>query len=128
MTTTTTRPKPSEVAAAECSDFNRLWDSNPQYQFGLLMQCGHDGAVTVTLSTNFEPHNAAQYQEIENYALRLLSAISRTKPGSVWGSTSDGVGGHVALESGRFVINKSGCRKLTCAAIARSLNITIKGY
>jgi hypothetical protein len=126
MVNDTTHLRPSEIAAAECDRFFQVYNADPRYRFNVKMSCGA-GAVTVSLVTDFTPGDAAEYREVESRALALLACISRTKPGSVWGSTSDGVGGHVALTSGKFVINKSGCRKLTCAAIARSLNIRIAG-
>lgn len=55
----------------------------------------------------------------ECLADEILSIIPRTSPGSSWGT--DGIAAMVAINSGRFTMNKSGCSKRVLAAIQKVL-------
>lgn len=125
MDTSSVKTTPSERALVEASEFDVLWDNYRGYGFRLSIRNCQDGASLITLTCQFEPGNRDEYREIEQAAYNLLGAVSRTKPGSIWGSDSDSIGGHVALTSGSFVMNKSGCRKLTCMRIASNHHIVI---
>jgi hypothetical protein len=78
---------------------------------------GHDGTVTVTAT--FAAGDRAAYAEAERSCNRVLALVRQTRPGSVWGSTSDGVGGHVAIERGVYVLNKSGADKRVAKILSR---------
>lgn len=70
----------------------------------------HSSGIVI-VSTTFTPGDMAAYAEAERSCNRVLNLVRQTRPGSVWGSTSDSVGGHVAIERGVCTINKSGVDK-----------------
>jgi hypothetical protein len=76
---------------------------------------GRNGIVSVSLT--FPAGDRDAYFAAENAARSLLYSVPTTRAGSTWGSTSDGVGGHAALQSGRFVLNVSGVSKNFAAGI-----------
>lgn len=78
---------------------------------------GHDGIVTVTAI--FAPGDRAAYAEAERSCHRVLSLVRQTRPGSVWGTDSASVGGHVAIEHGVCTMNKSGADKRVAKILAR---------
>lgn len=77
-------------------------------EFGFMI---HAHGQIVSVSGRFTPGDKAAYVEMENNAYKILGKFKQTRAGSVWGSDSGSVGGAVALEQGRFVMNKSGCEK-----------------
>lgn len=100
----TRKPTKAEGAAFAVEARNR--------GFGVRVKdYGGTGGVVLELSTTFAPGDANDYVTIENIAWALLSGVPRVAYGSTWGSTSDGVGGHAALVSGRFVLATSGVSK-----------------
>jgi hypothetical protein len=48
----------------------------------------------------------------------ILGLLPSTSPGSIWGTTGDGVGALSAMTTRRFVVNKSGGSKRILKAIA----------
>jgi hypothetical protein len=70
---------------------------------------GHDGVVS--LGKRFEPGDSKEYMVAESGAMSLLSCAPTVTYGSTWGSDSGSVGGHAALTSGDFHMNKSGISK-----------------
>lgn len=75
----------------------------------------------ISITTKFEKGNRDTYTQIENQAMSLLHFLKMVRPGSIWGSTSDGIGGYIAIENGNFVLNKSGCSKRVLNAIEKML-------
>jgi len=65
------------------------------------------GIVTVT--GHFDKGDKDAYTRMENDALRILARFRQTRAGSIWGSDSGSIGGAIALQTGNFVLNKSGC-------------------
>lgn len=61
----------------------------------------------VAISKNFAPGDMKAYVEADMMAYGILAHVP-LKGGSVWGSTSDGIGGIVAAKNGHYVLNKSG--------------------
>jgi len=61
----------------------------------------------VAISKNFTPNDMKAYVDADMMAYVILSHVP-LKGGSVWGSTSDGIGGIVAARNGHYVLNKSG--------------------
>jgi len=49
----------------------------------------------------------------------VLGKLPSVEPGSTWGSDGGSVGGAVAIQSGRFVMNKSGGSKRVLAALTK---------
>lgn len=77
-------------------------------EYGFMI---HSHAGIVSVSGRFTPNDQAAYIVMESNAYRLLNKFRQVRAGSMWGSDSGSVGGGIALESGRFVMNKSGCEK-----------------
>jgi hypothetical protein len=67
---------------------------------------GSKNWVVVTYK-NFEPGDSSAYAEAENACLAVIHSLPRSG-GSIWGTTSDGVGGHVGLTHGYCEIKCSG--------------------
>lgn len=78
---------------------------------------GHAGSGVIALETVFTPGDLDAYIAAESNAFALISKVPRVSGGSTWGSTSDGVGGHAALTSGRFHLCVSGVSKRFGAGI-----------
>jgi hypothetical protein len=71
----------------------------------------HVGGGIVRVSITFEPGDVAAYCAAEELAHDLIAQVPTTAAGSVWGTTSDGVGGLSALKDGRMVLKASGVSK-----------------
>lgn len=72
----------------------------------------------VTISTTFTPGDNDAYIDADGEAYPLLSDLPRTRPGSTWGTTSDGVGGAVGRDNGYYRLNVSGVDKRVLKALA----------
>lgn len=68
---------------------------------------------------SFDPGDRIAYQHLDGVAATALAMVAASG-GSVWGSTSDGVGGAVALRDGVYVLNVSGVQKRFLAALVKS--------
>jgi hypothetical protein len=73
----------------------------------------HDGIVTV--QGTFTPGDADAFNRMESNARAILTRFKWVAPGSIWGTDSASVGGHVALTTGRFILSKSGVEKRLAA-------------
>lgn len=49
----------------------------------------------------------------------ILGLLPSTSPGSIWGTDGGGVGAISAMNTGRFVMNKSGGSKRVLSALAK---------
>jgi hypothetical protein len=76
-------------------------------------------AWLVTASRTFEPGSASLYVASETDALTILGMVPMVRPGTVWGTTSDGVGGHAGMIGGYVRINKSGVSANLCKALRK---------
>lgn len=75
----------------------------------------------LTISKSFTPGDLNAYVDIEGECYGILEMLNSTSAGSIWGSTSDGIGGHVAVTKGYYVINKSGGDKRVLSALAKMI-------
>lgn len=64
----------------------------------------------VTINTVFTAGDREAYVKADMVAGDVLSLVP-AGCGSVWGTTSDGVGGYAGLQGGYYRLNKSGCAK-----------------
>lgn len=116
MTSTHTSPVAAFVAAADGAfrvqvrNLNARPNGQPDPQSWI-----------VELTRTFEPGNSAEYVKTEGAAFALLRDVPRSYPGSTWGSTSDGVGGHAALASGNFHLCVSGVSATFAKALRKAL-------
>ena len=69
----------------------------------------------------FTPGDLDEYREADFEWFSFLSKLPRTRPGSTWGTTSDGIGGYVGHKNGRYEINMSGGDKRILKAIVKEL-------
>ena len=69
----------------------------------------HDGIVTVRGS--FETGDRDAYVKMEGDAYTILRYFRQVRAGSVWGTDSGSIGGHVGLTNGYVTMNKSGVDK-----------------
>ena len=81
-----------------CRDSGFVWDVS-------------DYSSVVSISSVIPQDDLDAYVRTENTAFRIFDYVPQTAAGSVWGSTSDGVGGHVAVTTGNFELHKSGISK-----------------
>lgn len=72
-----------------------------------------------SVSMRFGAGNPGAFGDAECRAGIILDYIPRTSPGSTWGT--DGIAAMIAINSGRFTMNKSGCSKRVLAAIQKVL-------
>lgn len=71
----------------------------------------------ISLAKRFTPGDNAAYAEAESATSVVYDVPARG--GSTWGTTGDGIGGMVAVNNGRMVINRTGCSKRFLAALAK---------
>lgn len=64
----------------------------------------------VTVTKENIPGDRNMYMDAERDALTALYLLPQTS-GSIWGTDSGSVGGHIALNDGHFRLNKSGVQK-----------------
>lgn len=91
-----TKTPPATIAA-------NIKEAAAKYGFTLEVRGG-----VLTVTKRFTPCDNHAYVCTEGDAYSIVGMLKQTEPGSTWGSTSDGIGGHVALQSGNFILNKSG--------------------
>lgn len=73
----------------------------------------------VTIKASFAPNDRSAYVAHDMDAYGLLAMLPTTASGSVWGTTSDGVGGHAGLVGGYYRLSKSGVSKRVTSALAK---------
>jgi len=73
--------------------------------------------AVVTLRKSFEAGDAAAYRAAESEAYSLLGGLAIVCGGTTWGTTSDGVGGHVGLTGGYVEILRSGVSRRFASGI-----------
>jgi hypothetical protein len=74
----------------------------------------------VTISKTIGVNNNDGFCHCDTYAPMILSRAP-LKGGSVWGTDGGSIGGAVALNTGRFVMNKSGSGKRFLKALQKLL-------
>lgn len=93
-------------------------------QKGIRIRFSEDRGV-VTLEKEFDPAQTdpcsgdGGYVRAEYDCAHLIALFRQTRPGSTWGTTSDGVGGYAAQRSGLMVLNRSGISKRVANAVSR---------
>ena len=86
----------------------------------LGMQLSVSGCVA-TVQKTFTPNDKSAYCNAESDAYTILGMIKRTTSGSIWGTDSGSIGGHVGLTGGYVSMHKSGCSKILLKQIAKLL-------
>ena len=62
----------------------------------------------VIVKGSFEPGDVAAYLKMESDAYTVLRMFRQVRPGSIWGTDSQSVGGQIGLEKGYVEMKKSG--------------------
>lgn len=62
----------------------------------------------LTIRKSFEAGNVNAFVDCDMSYYSVLELLPRTNAGSDWGTDGGGIGGQVAINSGRFVMNRSG--------------------
>jgi hypothetical protein len=75
----------------------------------------------VSIVKHFTPGDMSAFRDCDMEAGGFLSMLG-ARGGSVWGTDGGSVGGMVAVNSGRFVLNVSGVGKRVSSAIAATLS------
>ncbi len=83
--------------------------------------------TVVKCAANFQAGNKEQYCKLDGEAEFLMSSLKATTAGSIWGSTSDGVGGVAAINNGVYLINRSGVSAQLVNAIAKAMHANSAG-
>jgi len=73
----------------------------------------------LTIRKAFTPGDNAAYVAADMEAGGIMDHAKATRSGSTWGTTSDGVGGHVGCKNGLYQLNKSGVAMRFLAALAK---------
>jgi hypothetical protein len=75
----------------------------------------------LTVHKTFAPGSKDGFCECDMMYGSVLELLPRTQPGSDWGTDGGGIGGMVALQSGRFKMNRSGGSKRVLKALVKVL-------
>lgn len=75
----------------------------------------------VSISKAFAPGDLAAFSACDCYGTLLLDMVP-LKGGSVWGTDGGSVGGHAAVKSGRYTLNKSGSGKRFVKALIAAMH------
>jgi hypothetical protein len=72
--------------------------------------------TTVSISRKFQAGSREQYAYCDMTGPGILGAIPN-KGGSQWGTDGASIGGAIAIQTGRYTLNQSGCSKMFCKAL-----------
>lgn len=87
-----------------------------KYGFQLEVRGG-----VLTVHKSFPAGSNDGFVECDMMYGSVLDLLPRTEPGSDWGTDGGGIGGMVALNSGRFKMNRSGGSKRVLKALEKVL-------
>lgn len=76
----------------------------------------------LTIHKTFTPGDNSAYCDADSEYFEVFDLLKSTRAGSVWGTTSDGVGGYSGLTGGYYTANKSGGDKRVLSALNKLLN------
>lgn len=76
------------------------------------------GGSIVTIQTTFEPGDNDAYVKADGESFQLMSILPHASTGSTWGTTGDGVGGHVGKEHGYYTLKCSAISKRALKLLA----------
>ncbi len=85
-------------------------------EYGLTIRTSSTGLIT--LEKLFTPGSAGAYARVEG-EVSLIYEVPQTQAGSTWGTDGASIGGAVALQNGKMVLNRSGCSKRFLAKLQK---------
>lgn len=77
------------------------------------------GSILTITKSGINSNDDFVRADMEYYS--ILELLPMTSPGSIWGTTGDGVGALSAMKTRRFVVNKSGGSKRVLKWLASSV-------
>lgn len=77
------------------------------------------GTNILSVHKKFPVGDLDAFTECDMNGPYLLGLVKSTQPGSIWGTDGGSVGGHVAVTSGKYTLNKSGCSKRILKQISK---------
>jgi hypothetical protein len=99
---------------------------SPAQQAAHLLAVAKENGFTVTVrgsiltvSKRIIPGDNASFADADMSVYSVLECLPRTSPGSDWGTDGGSIGGMSAMQTGRFVMNRSGGSKLVLKALAK---------
>jgi hypothetical protein len=106
-----TKQTPKQIAAEILATANRL---------GWSIEINSDGYDPIlTIRKSFTPGDMDAFVEADGTYYDVIGRLPRTTSGSDWGTDGSGIGGHVALKSGRFTYNRSGGSRRVISQLAK---------
>ena len=75
----------------------------------------------LTCSKKFPSGSVEAFRECDMSYYSVLGKLKRTSPGSDWGTDGSGIGGFSAIQSGNFVMNRSGGSVRVLSALKKLL-------
>lgn len=75
----------------------------------------------LTVSKRITPGDNASFADADMSVYSVLELLPRTSPGSDWGTDGGSIGGMTAMQTGRFVMNRSGGSARILKALASIL-------
>lgn len=75
----------------------------------------------LTVSKRITPGDNASFADADMSVHSVLELLPRTSPGSDWGTDGGSIGGMVAINTGRFTMNRSGGSARILKALASIL-------
>lgn len=98
----------------------------PQEQAQAIKDLAHELGVrygvnndVLTVRVTFEPGDTDAYIDAERACLAVLRLARANRPGSIWGTDSGSIGGHIGLKGGYCTLHKSGVAKRVLQALSR---------
>lgn len=76
----------------------------------------------LTVSKRITPGDNASFADADMSVYSVLELLPRTSPGSDWGTDGGSIGGMVAMNTGRFTMNRSGGSARILKALASILS------
>ena len=73
------------------------------------------------ITKTFKKNNRDEFVQADSEYYSILSLLPTKRPGSTWGTDGGGIGAFSALESGFFVMNKSGGSKMVLRELSKIL-------
>ena len=77
------------------------------------------GTNILSVHKKFTPGDSDGFIDCDMRGPHLLGLVKMTQPGSIWGTDGGSVGGYIALTSGNYTLNKSGCSKRILKQISK---------
>jgi hypothetical protein len=96
-------------------------------EYGVTIERIQLGSGLITLSKLFTPGSAGAYARVEG-EVGIIYSVPQTQPGTTWGTDGASIGGHVAMQNGKMILNRSGCSKRFLAKLEKLLAEDHRAY